>query len=265
MNKEYNVFDEWGNFLGKFRPSGASEAGCAFIVTAIIVSIFGFLIFALVKMTIRGVKAAMHGETGVAIANLAIPGILVIAVSYGAITTSIQATAYANADKAQKNAAASKAAEVWKYIEVHASNPHLVLHLGDVEEICTVSLLNKDAQPHEIFGKISAQATYQGQSGLITENTQETSGNYTPVTLAPGAENGMGMPGSIGQNHFDWIVSRSDLKDPNQIKSILISNLHLMLDDSEFTILPEDQRSITIQLPQCSIPQNQPAHYENTY
>ena len=79
MSDEIPVFDEWGNKVGKFVPTGSGLLDTLIIIIVfLILWTVGLLIFLLVKMIVRGFKALFHREWGRAFLYLAIPGALIL-------------------------------------------------------------------------------------------------------------------------------------------------------------------------------------------
>lgn len=74
MDGKFDVFDEYGRFIGRIVPSGQGAADSFFALLAIILLwIFGFLIYSLIRLIIEGFKALGKGDFGKAILCLAIP------------------------------------------------------------------------------------------------------------------------------------------------------------------------------------------------
>lgn len=81
IGSDFNVFDEWGNYVGKFSPSGGGFDGCLFAIALIVLWTVGFAIYLLAKMLIKGIKALAGGDVLNAIKYLAIPMLLLTILS----------------------------------------------------------------------------------------------------------------------------------------------------------------------------------------
>lgn len=72
MSGDFDVFDEWGNFVGKFTPSGGGFEGLFMIMALIFLWVFGFVIYLVVKLIIqlirKGSRAVSERKWGLAIA-----------------------------------------------------------------------------------------------------------------------------------------------------------------------------------------------------
>jgi len=68
--KSFNVFDEWGNYAGKFTPSGGGADGCLGILALITAGVVFFALYMMVKLIIEGTKALFKGDWGMAIVGL---------------------------------------------------------------------------------------------------------------------------------------------------------------------------------------------------
>ncbi len=79
--KEFNVFDEWGNYVGKFVPEGGGINGILGVLTLIFAGIMIFVIYVLVRLIVEGFKALSRRQWGMAIVGLSpiwLTGLLVI-------------------------------------------------------------------------------------------------------------------------------------------------------------------------------------------
>lgn len=77
MDGEFNVFDEWGNYVGKFTPTGSGFGDAILMVIAMIVLwTIGFLIFSFIKLIANGFKAAKKGDWENALMYWTVPGLL---------------------------------------------------------------------------------------------------------------------------------------------------------------------------------------------
>lgn len=77
MDGEFNVFDEWGNYVGKFTPAGAGCADSIFLVIAMLILwTVGFLIFLFIKLIVKGFRAAKEGDWENALMYWLVPGLL---------------------------------------------------------------------------------------------------------------------------------------------------------------------------------------------
>jgi hypothetical protein len=62
----FNVFDEWGNFVGKFTPNGGGADGCLAVIVLIFVAFIGYAFYALIRIIIEGFKACGQHKWGLA-------------------------------------------------------------------------------------------------------------------------------------------------------------------------------------------------------
>lgn len=65
-----NVFDEWGNFVGRVRPSGGGIDGVFFLLGLVSLGIIAFLVYLLIKLVISGFKALANRQWGMAVVRL---------------------------------------------------------------------------------------------------------------------------------------------------------------------------------------------------
>jgi uncharacterized protein YneF (UPF0154 family) len=72
-DKEFNIFDEWGNFIGRFRSTSvSSEIGCVWLIVLVIAFVL-FLFFVLTRLTEKGIQSIREGDTGKGCLYLVIP------------------------------------------------------------------------------------------------------------------------------------------------------------------------------------------------
>jgi len=76
MSGEFDVFDEWGSYVGKFTPAGGGWDGCFFAIAMLILWTIGFLVYLLVRLVVQGFRAAGRREWDKAAAYWAIPGLI---------------------------------------------------------------------------------------------------------------------------------------------------------------------------------------------
>jgi hypothetical protein len=77
MDGKFDVFDEYGQYVGRIAPSGQGALDSCFMLLAVILLwMFGFLIYALIRLLIEGFKALGKGEIGKAVRYLIIPAVL---------------------------------------------------------------------------------------------------------------------------------------------------------------------------------------------
>lgn len=84
---DFDVFDEWGNFMGKFTPAGG---GCWFTIAILFLSVIGFWIYLLIKLTVNGFKSAKKGDWKRAIVYLALPIITLLSSTLPPIVEAVQ-------------------------------------------------------------------------------------------------------------------------------------------------------------------------------
>lgn len=70
-----DLFDEYGNFVGRFEPSGGGFEGFFFLIGVVFLWAFGFLIYLFFKLIINGFKAMGRGDWGKALQYLLIPSL----------------------------------------------------------------------------------------------------------------------------------------------------------------------------------------------
>lgn len=78
MGDEFNVFDDWGNKIGKVRLEDGSGAfgGLAIFLVMVVLWTFGFLIYVFIRLITRGFEALGRGELLKAVAYWTIPLLL---------------------------------------------------------------------------------------------------------------------------------------------------------------------------------------------
>ncbi len=77
MDGEFNVFDEWGNNVGKFTPAGSGFGNAILMIIAMLVLwTIGFLIYLFIRLIAKGYKAARKGDWENALMYWAVPGLL---------------------------------------------------------------------------------------------------------------------------------------------------------------------------------------------
>lgn len=84
MSGKFNVFDEWGNKVGEYTPTGGSGAdGLIMIIVMIYLWTIGFLIYTFFRLIEQGVKEANLGNWNKAVNYLIWPGITICIIIYG--------------------------------------------------------------------------------------------------------------------------------------------------------------------------------------
>lgn len=154
----------------------------------------------------------------------------------------------------------SMPAEVFKKIEIQASNPRIqkAYAYNDRQEIiCHIVVKNNDIYPHTIFGRLFSEVKYEHLGNEVVEKMEASSGHSTSVKFLPGIDNGFGdiTMDLIKTNELDWIIATVNVPDANQIKSFTIQSLRLELVDKGLDDIPDEERIIDIKLPQCNIAQ----------
>ena len=90
IEDNFNVYDEWGNYVGKFTPTGSSsENAFLMLIAMIFLWTMGFIIYALFRLISKGFQEAKKGNWGKTIAYWALPGILVGAMCISVLTTTV--------------------------------------------------------------------------------------------------------------------------------------------------------------------------------
>ncbi len=94
IGDDFNVFDEWGNNVGKFTPTGVGlENGCLMIVTLIIAWTLGFFIYALFRLIGKGFQEVGRGDWGKAMMYWAVPGLLAGGVCFSIFSVMVASAA----------------------------------------------------------------------------------------------------------------------------------------------------------------------------
>ena len=58
MNEQFSVFDEWGNKVGEFIPTGGGLGDTVIMIFVLILAwVFGFVIYLFIKLIIKGFEA----------------------------------------------------------------------------------------------------------------------------------------------------------------------------------------------------------------
>jgi len=71
MSEEIPVYDEWGNYIGKFIPSNSDSI--FFLIGLVFLWTIGFVIFLFFRFTIKGIKEALEGNFLRSFLNLLVP------------------------------------------------------------------------------------------------------------------------------------------------------------------------------------------------
>jgi hypothetical protein len=112
-----DVFDEWGNYVGKFTPSDGGLDGCFMIIALIIVGIIGFAIYAvvkiLIKVVIKGFEALGQKKWGEAIACLS-PIWLSVILALVLIAAGGASVVNQQNQQKQQNAQATQTEQAWQ-------------------------------------------------------------------------------------------------------------------------------------------------------
>ena len=58
----FDVFDEWGNYVGRFTPSGGILQGLLGVLVLIIAWSVGILVYSFFRLVVRGFQSAIAGE-----------------------------------------------------------------------------------------------------------------------------------------------------------------------------------------------------------
>ncbi|HLE49947.1 MAG TPA: hypothetical protein VI791_02305 [Patescibacteria group bacterium] len=74
---DFDVFDEWGSFVGTFTPAGGGF-GCLFGIAILILLAAGFVVYMLIKMVVMGFVALSKGKWGEAVMYWLVPGLLAL-------------------------------------------------------------------------------------------------------------------------------------------------------------------------------------------
>lgn len=83
MSGKFNVFDEWGNKVGEYTPTGGSGVdGLLMIVAMIFLWTIGFLIYTFFRLIGQGIKEVKLGNWSKAVGYLIFPMILVVVMTF---------------------------------------------------------------------------------------------------------------------------------------------------------------------------------------
>ena len=81
MSSEFNVFDEWGNKVGEYTPTGGSGVdGLIMIVAMIFFWTIGFAVYTFVRLTMKGLEALTRREYLNAFKYLLVPGFVILTI-----------------------------------------------------------------------------------------------------------------------------------------------------------------------------------------
>lgn len=109
MDGEFNVFDEWGNYVGKFTPAGSGFGDAIFMMIAMIILwTIGFLIYLFIKLIVNGFKAAKEEDWGRAIGYWVVPGLLIFFFAVSLIGGAANAAAEERQQQQQQQAKESE-------------------------------------------------------------------------------------------------------------------------------------------------------------
>lgn len=93
MSEKFNVFDEWGNKVGEYTPTGGSGVdGLIMVVAMIFLWTIGFVAYTFVRLTVKGLEALAKHEYQKAFKYLFVPCfvILIILVQIGFVVVGSQ-------------------------------------------------------------------------------------------------------------------------------------------------------------------------------
>ena len=81
MSDKFNVFDEWGNKVGEYTPTGGSGAdGLIMFVALIFFWTIGFAAYTFVRLTVKGLEALAKQEYLKAFKFLLVPSFVILIV-----------------------------------------------------------------------------------------------------------------------------------------------------------------------------------------
>lgn len=79
MSEKFNVFDEWGNKVGEYTPTGGSGVdGLIMVVAIIFLWTIGFAVYTVVRLTIKGFEVLVKRDYKNAFKYLIVPGTIVL-------------------------------------------------------------------------------------------------------------------------------------------------------------------------------------------
>lgn len=93
MSDKFNVFDEWGNKVGEYTPTGGGGAdGFLMIIALFFLWTIGFVAYTFVRLTVKGLEALAKHEYQKAFKYLLVPCfvILIILVQIGFVVVGSQ-------------------------------------------------------------------------------------------------------------------------------------------------------------------------------
>jgi hypothetical protein len=90
MKTRFDVYDEWGNFLGTFTRAGSATDNIAVLIAFVIIGVILSVIYMLIRLIIEGFRALTEGRLDKALGYWAIPLLLVAGILYANINKSLE-------------------------------------------------------------------------------------------------------------------------------------------------------------------------------
>lgn len=168
-----DLFDEYGNFVGRFEPSGGGFEGFFFLIGVVFLWAFGFLIYLFFKLIINGFKAMGRGEFGKALAYLIVPGVIVLLGTLSVVGV-IAASAVGEMERRQaeqlrQQQTSQELAEIEKKFPVTISNAIRVscqdgrVKCIDRDEIYILYTITNDWRSSIFFGEVGDGCSIWGR------------------------------------------------------------------------------------------------------
>lgn len=180
---DFNVFDEWGNYVGKFTPAGSGFGDTILMLIAMLILwTIGFSIYLFFKLIIEGFKAAARMEWGKAALYWAIPGL--ITAVFVAMMASGMATAVA-----QERRQVREAQEAREFVDL-ARRGQLV-HVERIRSASTEESGCSGTQCSFVFGKYEFTNT-TGDLVLLIEASWASCREFDKSSREPGTRLGPG-------------------------------------------------------------------------
>ncbi len=178
---DFDVFDEWGNWVGKFTPAGAGAGyGCLLLVALILVGVIGFFVYLLIKVMIilitEGYQAAKKKEWGkvlVCFGVIALPFVLFFVLLSSTVAVSV----------AQQHEQELKEKRVQQEIRELEANPPITVNVW--KGACT-SRQSSDCPLGDKVTHIFIEVTndWRGEVGGKIDATREGGKSISPAWVS---------------------------------------------------------------------------------
>lgn len=78
MSDSFNVFDEWGNKVGEYTPTGGGANSLFLFLAILLLWTIGFAVYTVVRLTVKGFEALVKQDYKSAFKYLIVPGTIIL-------------------------------------------------------------------------------------------------------------------------------------------------------------------------------------------